>query len=104
MTSKRDAYLRRTYGITERQFKEIIERQRGCCPICGWLFELIPGTPHVDHDHKTGEIRGVLCAYDNHRVVGRHRDPELLRRAARYLDGPFTGWFVPKKKKRRRRK
>jgi hypothetical protein len=44
----------------------------------------------------------LLCRYCNHRLVGRHRDSRLLRRIADYLD-VGTGWFVPEKKKRRRK-
>ena len=58
----------------------------------------------VDHDHKTGEIRSLLCVFCNRYVVGRHRTPDLLAAAAKYLEGPFTGWFVPVKKKKRRRR
>jgi hypothetical protein len=44
----------------------------------------------------------LLCRYCNHRLVGRHRDSAVLRRIADYLD-VGTGWFVPTKKKRRRK-
>jgi hypothetical protein len=57
----------------------------------------------VDHDHFSGEIRGLLCTYCNYRVVGKHRDGELLRRIADYVE-QGTGWFVPKKKKTKKRK
>ena len=53
----------------------------------------------VDHNHITGEIRGLLCDYCNHRLVGRHRDGQLLRKIADYVD-QGTGKYVPKKKRR----
>jgi len=96
---RRDSYLKRMYGITLKDFNRILKDQKGCCPVCLRKFRDLPGTPHVDHNHLTGEIRGLLCAYDNHRVVGRHRDPELLRRVADYVEGPHTGFFAPKKKR-----
>lgn len=98
----RNAYLIRTYGIDLSQYRQLLDKQEGHCAIC-------PKTPAdegrhlaVDHDHKTGEVRGLLCAYCNHRVVGRHRDSALLRTMADYVER-HTGWFVPDKKKRKRR-
>lgn len=103
--NKRNAYLKLRYGITEEQFNLLIQRQGRRCPICLRLFKQILGRPNVDHNHKTGELRGCLCRYCNHRVVGRHTDPALLRRVANYLEFSKTGWFVPKRRvKRRRRK
>lgn len=46
---------------------------------------------NVDHDHKTGLLRGLLCWRCNRRVVADHRDPDgtfLLRQAAQYLEDP----------------
>lgn len=62
----------------------------------------------VDHDHKTGEIRGLLCTWCNRYIVGKHTDGELLRKIAKYVE-QGTGWFVPPaflkgRKKRRKRK
>lgn len=96
--------LKRLYGITEEQYDELLERQTGKCPVCLKDADEFDTRLAVDHDHTTGEIRGLLCRYCNHRVVGRHRDPSLLRRVADYLE-IGTGWFVPPrpKKKRKRR-
>lgn len=90
----------RVYGITKEQFEEL---NVGTCPICLRLFDS-DVRPVIDHDHTTGEIRGVLCFYCNHRIVGRHRDGDLIRRVADYLDAPRRGWIVPKPKKKRKKK
>jgi DNA-directed RNA polymerase subunit RPC12/RpoP len=95
--------LIRVYGLTPAQYEEILTGQGGGCAICGKTKEEEGRNLAVDHDHVTGEIRGVLCNYCNHRVVGRHRDPELLRKVANYLE-KGTGLFVPERKKRKRRK
>lgn len=97
----REYRLLRTYGITVEQYDAILEKQDHKCPVCERHEDEFPTRLAVDHDHKTGEIRGLLCRYCNHRMVGRHRDSALVRRIADYLDGG-TGWFVPEKKRRRK--
>lgn len=74
MTAKektRNSYLLRTYGISLADYDTLFILQQGGCKICHK-----PPKPnknlHVDHDHKTGEVRGLLCYYCNRRVVGRN--------------------------------
>lgn len=81
------SYQRR-YGITREIFLEMRERQNRCCAICGrhedeklsrW------GTLCIDHDHKTGQVRKLLCAQCN-KGLGSFRDsPELLEKAMEYI-------------------
>ncbi len=73
MTNKqRDRYLRRKYGIGIKDYNRILKAQKGKCAICGKPPK--PGKNlHVDHDHVTGDIRGLLDFYCNKRVVGRNR-------------------------------
>lgn len=100
---KRKEYaLIRTYGITYAQYLQLLDKAGGVCQLCGKSPEENGQALAVDHNHKTGEIRGVLCRYCNHRVVGRHTDPDLLRRMAEYVENT-TGWFVPAKKRKRKR-
>lgn len=98
----RAGHLRRTYGITEEQYEELLEAQNKNCAVCLRPASEFAVRLAVDHDHATGEIRGLLCGHCNHRVVGRHRDADLLQRVADYLR-QGTGWFVPVKPKRRRK-
>lgn len=104
--NRRDSYLQRVYGITLQQYKTILARQSGTCAICGKRPKPASNL-HVDHDHKSGIVRGLLCWYCNRRLVGRHHDGRLLRAAADYLDNKSWGhseWIVPKKKRKRRKK
>jgi hypothetical protein len=98
----RASHLMRLYGITLEQYDELLQRQDHKCPVCLRGKEEFTTNLAVDHDHISGEIRGLLCNYCNHRLVGRHRDGSLLRRIADYIE-IGTGWFVPPKKKRRRK-
>ena len=57
----------------------------GGCAIC----EAPPpenGSLHVDHDHETGEVRGLLCFSCNGGIGQFQEDPLILRAAIRYLD------------------
>ncbi len=55
------------------------------CGICG--SEIKGKNKHVDHDHKTGKIRGVLCDNCNHMLGMSHENIELLKKAIVYLSG-----------------
>jgi hypothetical protein len=49
------------YGITQEQYEEMLSEQNGGCAICG-ITEATNGRRlAVDHDHQTGEVRGLLC-------------------------------------------
>lgn len=101
---KRDAELRRLYGITLAEYRRLLAAQDGVCAVCG--RPPVTMALHVDHDHKTGVCRGLLCWNCNCHVVGRQRDPERLRAAARYLENPpavaLLGVKVKPRKKRKR--
>jgi hypothetical protein len=85
---EREAYLRRTFGITQADYEAILEMQRGGCAICGKE----PGkiSLHVDHDHESGEVRGLLCVGCNNALGQFHDDLQLLARASDYLVGADT--------------
>lgn len=101
--NKRDQYLQKTYGISLEQYNQLLKSQNNCCAICHKSPEQEGRNLAVDHDHRSKEIRGLLCFKCNHYVIGRHRDPDLLERAAEYLR-KHTGWFVPIKKKKRKKR
>lgn len=50
-------HLRTEYGITVQDYDLMLELQKGRCAICGEECSLL----HVDHDHVTGKVRGLLC-------------------------------------------
>lgn len=91
-------HIRRTYGLTQEQYNEI---KNDKCPICTFAYSK-RNPACVDHDHHTGEVRGIICRNCNHRVVGRLRDYSLVHRLAEYLTPPFTGWIVPPKRKKKK--
>lgn len=84
--------LKRNYGITPERYDLMLASQGGQCPIC--LRSLDDGTPHVDHDHSCcpgtetcGKcIRGITHSSCNQMLGMAFDDPEILRRAANYLE------------------
>lgn len=78
------------YGITTEQYAEMLRRQHGVCAICGEPETLIRnGTLcnlTIDHDHYTGQVRGLLCNNCNRAIGLLKDDSAVLREAAAYLD------------------
>lgn len=82
----RKQYLKRTFGITEEEFLLRLNQQNGKCLICGVGLLEIGTHTHIDHDHKTNKIRGILCTNCN-RGLGHFKDNILnLRMAISYLE------------------
>jgi len=90
--------LVRHYGISFTEYAEMYAQQGGVCAICG-LPETakLPGRPtknsdsrvrdlSVDHDHKTGRVRQLLCNSCNHMLGAAKDDPAILRAAADYFE------------------
>jgi hypothetical protein len=80
-------YRKEKYGFTKESFNELLEFQDGRCLICGELMKI----PHIDHDHKTGKIRGLLCLKCNAILGMANDDIEILKRAIRYLESTKAG-------------
>lgn len=83
----RDLRLRRLYNVTEAEWDAVLASQGGGCaiPTCG--RKGVTRSLHTDHDHATGEFRGILCA--RHNIALREgQTPEALRAMADYLENP----------------
>ena len=76
--------LKTEYGITEDDYQRMLASQQGACAVCLKPFS---GSPHVDHCHATGRVRGLLCHLCNTALGKLNDDPERLRRAAAYVEG-----------------
>lgn len=75
------------YGLSKQQYEAIVEHQQGRCPITGRVLGDTT-QPHIDHDHATGVVRGVVTAYANTRLIGRLRDWKTAQNLADYLRTP----------------
>lgn len=80
----RASVLRRRYGITEKSVQEMLEHQEHKCAICMRAIEFLR-TGHVDHDHKTGRVRGILCGSCNRALGLLQDDAFIISEAAAYL-------------------
>ena len=77
--------LQRAYGLTDDGVIEIDRRLHGSCEICGEKCTQ-SARLSIDHCHRTGAVRGVLCQRCN-RILGMAKDsPNMLRLAAEYLE------------------
>jgi hypothetical protein len=78
----RARHLKNKYGMTTAELDDMIASQMGICCIC-----LSAPAEHVDHCHDTGRVRGVLC-FSCNAALGQFRDrPDVIRRAAVYVEG-----------------
>jgi hypothetical protein len=90
LSSRRTA-IKHNYGITLEEYNNLLNSQNGRCAICDKMetqSSCKNGTIdslRVDHDHKTGKIRGLLCSKCNFALGHFNDDIELLNKAIKYL-------------------
>lgn len=81
--------LKANYGIDERQYNQILDSQGGVCGICGSppIRNKKNGRSMlgVDHDHKTGKVRGIICQFCNIGLGGFRDNTATMLRAIGYL-------------------
>lgn len=82
------------YGLHSITLPAFYAAHDHCCDICGgtdsptqWGNRL-----HIDHDHETGQLRGLLCHGCNTAIGLLGDDTDRLRRAIDYLNGELRGW------------
>lgn len=88
--------LKRIYGITLEDYDALLASQGGKCAICGgsdpkghigWRGgQKKAEHMHIDHDHATGAVRGLLCADCNKAIGLLHEDPAIMKKAIEYIE------------------
>jgi hypothetical protein len=85
---QRRSLLKTKYGMTAADYAAMIEQQGGRCAICTKQYPLIGRdgrhSLHVDHDHATGKVRGLLCSGCN-TFLGKMEKTDLVAAALIYL-------------------
>ena len=85
------------YGVTRDQYQEMLCAQEGKCAACGQGETMLGRSGvvrslSVDHCHKTGHVRGLLCDRCNN-ILGRAKDDVgVLRRLASYIEVTSTAY------------
>lgn len=92
--------LRNGYNLDPEKYHELVAKG---CGICGRPQRPRNKRFQVDHNHKTGEVRGVLCPTCNSGLAKFRDNPDNLRAAADYLERPGLGVFVNREIVERRR-
>lgn len=85
-TKVRDEVRFRKYGMTKIQFDDLLRAQGGGCGVCGAKEIPHPGIWHVDHEHASGKVRGLVCPACNVGLGYFKDSPSTLRKAAEYLE------------------
>lgn len=81
---RKNRNLMRRYKITTIEFDRMYQIQSGCCAICKSHSTEFEKGLHIDHSHKTGKVRGLLCGPCNMRL-GTIENIEWREKAEKYL-------------------
>lgn len=82
----KNCVLKKRYGINIEDYDKIIRRQDGKCDICGIILEEIKKKKrHLDHNHKTSLVRGILCNRCNMLIGACNENEKILEEAIKYL-------------------
>jgi hypothetical protein len=77
--------IKKNYGLDEADYNNLLKRQRYQCAICGVDEKNLTKRLHVDHNHKTGIARGLLCVNCNLGLGSFKDNQEFLLYAVLYL-------------------
>lgn len=75
-----------SYNMGLQEYNDMFREQNGCCAICGIHQSKLNRALAVDHNHATGEIRGLLCTTCNTGLGQFKENPEFLENAKNYLN------------------
>lgn len=83
-TTNRDRKRLARYGLSPKQYDILLAAQNDCCALCD------SPPRHIDHDHETGYVRGLLCHSHNLEMAVIDKGDEYLERLRRYRDSPVA--------------
>lgn len=74
------------YGLTVKQYDSMLQQQNGCCAICGRYWSAFKKRLHIDHDHMTNKVRGLLCTNCNTAIGLLNDNINLIMKSGIYLE------------------
>jgi 5-methylcytosine-specific restriction endonuclease McrA len=81
-----DTHRQRTYGVSPEDYEAMMLEQERSCGICKRPFEgMASRSIHIDHDHQTGAVRGILCQNCNNGAALLLDNPDLILEACCYI-------------------
>lgn len=80
---RRDRYLRSKYDIGLVEYEAMLIQQDGRCAVC--IDPLGGRSPHLDHNHQTGKVRGLLCSNCNTAMGLLRENPLVMLSMVRYI-------------------
>ncbi len=84
---RKEAHLRREYGLSLEDYWKLIVLQGNRCAVCGGMEPGgTSGEWNVDHSHEMDQVRGLVCWSCNVLLGMCHENPEILKAALRYLE------------------
>ena len=78
-------HIKRTYNLEIKDYFLMLDNQKNKCAICGNELISDKRETHIDHNHKTGKVRGILCSQCNRGIGTFDDDATLLQKAVNYL-------------------
>lgn len=78
--------LAERYGITYEEYKLYLDKQSCKCAICSVHQDELPRGLYIDHNHDTGEVRGLLCNNCNTALGMLKENVDLFNKAIEYLE------------------
>ena len=76
--------VKKKYGLSPEEYFSLFKKNDGSCEICG-TKDFGNKKPHIDHDHKTNKVRGLLCSNCNLLIGYAGENVEVLKKAIQYL-------------------
>ncbi len=77
--------MMKNYGITLTEYNTMLTEQKDCCYICKIHKDTQVKRLHIDHNHKTGKVRALLCHYCNATIGNAREDMKRLTNIITYL-------------------
>jgi predicted nucleic acid-binding Zn ribbon protein len=94
----KDERLKHYYGMQHGDYGVLVGKQEGMCAICQTVLDRAKYT-HIDHCHKSGKVRGLLCNNCNNAIGHLRDDPVAIRAAANYVEYHALQSSTPQRQK-----